>query len=128
MRPLIARLLVWSMRVVIVLMTVAVFTTALSEYWGELRQWFFRNPDKVLHFVGMFLFTLGAMYALPAAPVKVIWTSMIGLAGAVELVQIAGPRSADWADFCFSAAGVLTVALAYYGPRVRGYLVQWTRG
>ena len=119
-------LLVWLTRIGTVAMIAAVFTTASSNTWGNMREWFYEHPDKALHFIGMFFITFVALIAVPKAPTIWIWVSAIGLAGAVELIQISGPRSADWMDFLCSAAGVLTIMVAYYCPKLRAHFANYT--
>lgn len=80
------------------------------------------HSDKVAHFLAMVLLTSISAIAFPRLPTSAILLFMMVVAGAIELIQIAGPRSADWFDFISSCAGILAFATVYYMRILRDFL------
>ncbi len=77
------------------------------------------HSDKVAHLMSMFLLTSISLFALPSVREYWVFLGAVVAAGAIEFMQIFGPRSADFADFFWSAAGTFVVAMVYYSSLFR---------
>lgn len=92
----------------------------------DMRMTFWRSADKILHIAAALTLSISSLVALPRIHAAPIYLGLIAIIGAVELIQMVGPRSADLLDFFMGAFGVSIVALTHLIVVYRSRLNQQT--
>ena len=112
----------WIARICLISLVIALLSSTLTAAWLDFKWLMYTHADKVGHLVGSLFITAASLLTFPKVRAAWVFLSTILLAGIIELMQLAGPRSADIIDFSASLAGISIAAILFYAPEMRRWM------